>query len=274
MVGAMKNFSRLNLSIEGHVAIVALNRPEKHNGIDKLLIDELISSAKIIKRNRAVRAVVLMGEGDSFCAGLDFEYVMKNPSIIPAYFLKMPWRKANRFQKVAQCWRDLPVPVIAALHGNCFGGGIQIALACDIRIAEPETVFSIMEMKWGLIPDMSGMVNLSRLTREDVAKELVYTGRKFSATEALVFGLVTKLSVTPFKTAVEMAQQISKQSPDAVSVSKQLLQSTWKKSERLTLFLERIHQLRVLGRYNNRLAMKNGVKKNAPESVFKDRKVN
>jgi enoyl-CoA hydratase/carnithine racemase len=175
------------------------------------------------------------------------------------------------FQRVANIWRNIPVPVIAVVHGNCFGGGVQMMLGCDFRIAASGTQFSVMEMKWGLIPDMSGMVNLSRLTREDIAKELCMTGRKFSAMEALENGLVTKVSDEPAKEAEELASLISEQSPDAVSAAKFLIQKTWNKGERFSLLLERVTQLRLLGRKNQRIAMKNGLSKSDVKQPFQNR---
>ena len=253
---------RSTLSIVDHIAYVTLNRPEKHNGLDKLMIIELIDIASNIKKNRKIRCVILQGQGASFCAGLDFSYVAKNPSFIAQFFLKLPWRKDNMFQRVAHVWRDLPVPVIAVVHGNCFGAGVQIMLACDFRFSTPDANLSIMEMKWGLIPDMSGMVTLSRLTRVDIAQELTMTGRLFSGVEAKEYGLVTRVSSEPLIEAEKLAKIIVQQSPDAISATKKLFKKTWKKDTRAALFWERFIQLGLLGRKNQRIAMKNGLSKN------------
>ena len=165
----MTDRSRVLLEVKNQIAYVTLNRPDKHNALDRLMFVALVNAAKAIRKNRGIRCVILKGGGPSFCAGLDFKAVAKSPSMVPRFFAKLPWRKDNMFQRAAHIWRDLPVPVIAVVHGNCLGGGLQIILACDYRIATPDAQLSIMEMKWGLIPDMSAMVTLSRLTRVDIA---------------------------------------------------------------------------------------------------------
>ena len=175
------------------------------------------------------------------------------------------------FQRVAHIWRDLPVPVIAAIHGNCFGGGMQIILACDYRIATPDANLSILEMKWGLIPDMSGMVTLSRLTRIDIAQELTMTGRFFSGLEGAEYGIISKVSDAPLVEADALARVICEKSPDAVAATKYLFKKTWKKDTRSALLWERLTQLRLLGRKNQRIAMANGLSKGKPAQPFIDR---
>ena len=263
--------SRVIFSVEKKIAYVTLNRADKHNGLDKEMIVDLVQAAKKIKKDRSIRCVILQGAGASFCAGLDFNYVAKNPSIIPRFFMKLPWRKDNMFQRVAHVWRDLSVPVIAVVHGNCFGAGMQIILGCDFRIATPDANLSILEMKWGLIPDMSGMATISRLTRVDIAQELTMTGRFFSGEEALQYGLVSKVSETPLVEAQILATKISQQSPDAIAATKYLFKKTWKSDTRMALFWERITQLRLLGRKNQRIAMQNGLAKNKDPKPFIDR---
>jgi enoyl-CoA hydratase/carnithine racemase len=262
---------RVLVKVDGNIAFVTLNRADKHNGLDQQMMKQLVDTANGLKRNRAVRVVILQANGDSFCAGLDFSHVMKNPSIIPRYFIKLPWSKDNMFQRVANIWRDVPIPVISVIHGNCFGGGMQLVLGCDFRYAHSETQFSIMEMKWGLIPDMSGMVNLSRLTRLDIAQELTMTGRIFNANEAEQFGLVTRVSGSPLDDALELAHRIADQSPDAVAAAKFLFKKTWKKDARGALLWERLTQLRILGRKNNKIAIKNGMSKGDDKQSFIDR---
>lgn len=263
---------RVVYEIRDHVAWVWLNRPEKHNGLDMAFFTDMVATAKAISKNKAIRCVVLAGKGPSFCAGLDFQAVSKQPSMVAKVFLKWPWRKQNLAQKIAHCWRDLPVPVIIALHGNCFGGGMQIALAGDYRIAHPETRLAILEMKWGLIPDMSGMVTLSRLTRIDIAQELTMTGRQFTAQEALSYGLVSRIADDPFVAAEELAQSIAQQSPDAIAATKYLFKKTWKADTWRALRWERWVQMRLLGRKNQRIAMKNGLAgKDKPKMPFINR---
>ncbi|PCH96479.1 MAG: enoyl-CoA hydratase [Gammaproteobacteria bacterium] len=263
--------SRVNFNVDQQIAYVTLNRADKHNGLDQPMILELVRIAKQIRKDRSIRCVVLQGAGASFCAGLDFNYVAKNPSMIARFFFKLPWRKDNMFQRVAHVWRDLSVPVIAVIHGNCFGAGMQIILGCDYRIATPDANLSILEMKWGLIPDMSGMVTLSRLTRVDIAQELTMTGRFFSGTQALEYGLVSKVSATPLVAAQALAEIICQQSPDAIAATKYLFKKTWKKDTRAALFWERITQLRLLGRKNQRIAMQNGLSKNKQPKPFINR---
>ena len=268
----MNHDQRVTLKIDGSIAVVTLNRPEKHNGLDKPMLDELMSTAKTIRSNRSIRVVIIDGAGESFCAGLDFSFVTANPWFVPRYFLKLPWSKDNRFQRAANCWRNLPIPVIAAVHGHCFGGGLQLVLACDFRMAHPDTQFSIMEIKWGLIPDMSGMVSLSRVTRQDIALDLAMTGRLFSGVEALDYGLVTRVSSQPLIEARKLAEQIALQSPDAIAAAKYLVKKTWQKGERAALFWERLTQMRILGRKNQRIALNNGQQK-AKKQPFVDRGV-
>ena len=263
--------SRVNFNVENKIAYVTLSREDKHNGLDKQMIVDLVQTAKQIKKDRSIRCVILQGAGASFCAGLDFGYVSKNPSMIAKFFVKLPWRKDNMFQRVAHVWRDLPVPVIAVVHGNCFGAGMQIILACDYRIATPDANLSILEMKWGLIPDMSGMATISRLTRVDIAQELAMTGRFFSGVQAEQYGLVSKVSETPLIEANALAEKICQQSPDAIAATKYLFKKTWKQDTRMALLWERITQLRLLGRKNQRIAMQNGLAKDKQPKPFIDR---
>ena len=251
--------ARVLYQVRDHIAYVAMNRPDKLNGLDMAMFTDMITTAEKIRKDRSIRAVVLSGNGDSFCAGLDFKAVSRNPSMIPKIFLKLPWRKQNIAQQIAHCWRDLPVPVICVIHGNCFGGGMQIALACDYRIATPDANLSIMEMKWGLIPDMSGMVTLSRLTRVDIAQELTMTGRQFPATEGYEYGLISRLSADPLTEAQQLAAVIAGKSPDAVAAAKYLFKKTWKADTRKALRWERWVQMRLLGRKNQKIAMANGL---------------
>ncbi|CAA0110728.1 Short-chain-enoyl-CoA hydratase [BD1-7 clade bacterium] len=260
--------NRVLLEIKDTVAYVTMNRADKHNGLDWPMVQQMISTAKSIRRNRDIRVVILSGKGPSFCAGLDFSAVAKQPMLVPKLFLKWPFGKMNAAQRIAHIWRDLPIPVIAVIHGNCFGGGTQIALASDFRIARPDANLSILEMKWGLIPDMTGMVTLSRLTRLDIAQELTMTGRFFSGTEAAGYGLVTRLADDPMADAEMLAGQIAQQSPDAVAAAKYLFRKTWKKDTWATLLWERWVQARLLGRKNQRIAMANGMKKDGDKKPF------
>ncbi len=270
-VDIMTDQARVLLEVKDGIAHVTLNRPDKHNGLDEKMILELVRAARTIRKDRGIRCVIMKGAGPSFCAGLDFASVSKKPMVIPRFFSKFPWRKGNMFQRVAHIWRDLPIPVIAVVHGNCFGGGMQIILACDYRIATPTANLSILEMKWGLIPDMSAMVTLSRLTRVDIAQELTMTGRFFSGRQGAEYGLISKVSEDPLAAAGALAGTICEKSPDAIAAAKYLYKKTWKKDTRAALFWERITQLRLLGRKNQRIAMANGLGRGKSPKPFVDR---
>ena len=267
----MKTTVKVQLEVRDNVAYVSLNRPDKHNGLDEDMLTSLIRIARIIRKDKSIRCVILKGNGPSFCAGLDFGYVAKHPFMVPKYFSKFPWSKANTFQRVAHIWRELPIPVIAIVHGNCFGGGMQIILACDYRIAEPTATLSILEVKWGLIPDMSGMVTLSRLTRVDIAQELTMTGRFFSGQEGAEYGLISKVSNTTLAEAEALARVICEKSPDAIAATKFLFKKTWKQDTRMALLWERLTQLRLFANKNQRIAMYNALNKEKDPKPFKNR---
>jgi enoyl-CoA hydratase/carnithine racemase len=170
-----------------------------------------------------VRAVVLSGEGPSFCAGLDVMSFASLASQDPeALLMPRTFEDANLFQEFAMVWRKVPVPVIAALHGAVYGAGFQLALGADIRIASPSAKLAVMEMKWGLIPDMGGMVLLPRLTRSDVMRRLIYTAAPISAEQGERWGLVTELAGDPLSTAKDLAQEIASKSPSAIRAAKRL----------------------------------------------------
>ena len=166
------------------IAHVRLARPEKLNALTLQTLDELVATAQELRRDRTLRAVILSGEGPSFCAGLDFGSVLKQPAGIVGAFVPRPWRGTNTFQEACWAWRRLPVPVIAAVRGHCYGGGLQIALAADFRIATPDSEWSVLEGRWGIIPDMTGVRSLAELVGIDTAKRLTMTAQMFSGKEA------------------------------------------------------------------------------------------
>lgn len=216
--------ARVSVEIENHIAQVTLTRADKMNALDSDMIDAIIEAGESLIDNADVRAVVLSGDGGAFCAGLDVMSFAAMAAQDPEE-IAMPRThgNANRFQQVAMVWRKIPVPVIAALHGVVFGGGFQISLGADIRIAAPGTKMSIMEMKWGLIPDMGGMVLLPHLTRSDVIRKLTYTATPILAEQAETWGLVTELADDPLAAAMDLAEQISHKSPSAIRTAKQLI---------------------------------------------------
>jgi enoyl-CoA hydratase/carnithine racemase len=200
------------------------------NAISLAMFEAINQAAETVMNDRAIRAVVLSGEGRAFCAGLDVAN-FTDPSAFGGDGGPFgPGRGGfwpNHYQKPGYLWKDVPVPVIAALHGAVFGGGLQIALGADIRMAAPDVKMSVMEIKWGLIPDMSGTQTLRDLVRLDVAKELTFTGRIVQAEEAARLGLVTRIEANPREAAFALARDIATKNPDAIALGKLLLESTW-----------------------------------------------
>ena len=241
---------RVRTEVSDHVAVVTLARPDKHNALDVAMFDGLIAASEHLASESGVRAVVLHGEGPSFCSGLDVAGVMASGEGLEGLVRRLGEEPPNWFQRAAYAWAMLPVPVIAAVHGACFGGGLQIALAADIRIAAPDTRLSVMEIKWGLIPDMSITRTLPRLLRIDVAKELTYTGRVLSAAEAMQLGLVTWVAGEPLSSARALASEIASRSPDAVRAAKRLYDEGWTSSPEQTLSLEAALQRGLIGSEN------------------------
>jgi enoyl-CoA hydratase/carnithine racemase len=220
---------RVTLTISDGIADVRMSRPDKRNALDGAMFQALAETGERLKAEPGVRAVVLSGEGSSFCAGLDFaSFQMMAGGDRPAANEGNPGemqegRITHLGQQVCWVWQEVPVPVIAAVHGHALGGGIQIALGADIRIVHPDTQMSVREVHWGLVPDMTGTMTLSTLVRADVAKELVFTARVFDGREAHALGLATRLSDHPYDDAMAMAREIAARSPDAIRGAKQLL---------------------------------------------------
>jgi enoyl-CoA hydratase/carnithine racemase len=251
----------VRISIENHVAHVVLNRPDKLNALNPAMFEAIIEAANRLKADTRVRAVVISGAGRGFCAGLDLAN-FANPDFINDFF---HGDKAgywpNFYQQPGYAWKQVPVPVIAALHGVVFGGGIQIALGADIRIAAADVRMSVMEIKWGLIPDMSGSQTLRDLVRLDVAKELVFTGRIVEAQEAAQLGLVTRLAEDPVAQALALAREIAGRNPDAVSLGKYLLEHSRHGDTLTGLALEERLQKKLLASTNQREAVQAGMEK-------------
>ena len=252
---------RVRLEIANGLATVTLTRAEKHNGIDFEMIDAVLGAIRKLRRAREVRAAIIHGEGPSFCAGLDFKGVFAKPVKAAVGFSALWSPVRNKFQDWSMGWRDLPFPVIAAVHGNCFGGGLQLALGADIRIAAPDAKISVMESKWGLIPDMGGATLLRELVGIDVAKELCFTSRVLNGEEAYALGLVSHVSAAPLEQAQLLAAEIMTRSPDAVASAKFLLQRAWNSGESATLAQERRYQRKLLGSRNQRIAVERNMKK-------------
>jgi enoyl-CoA hydratase/carnithine racemase len=252
-------------TVNDGIADVRLARPEKLNALTLQTLRELVEVARELRRDRTLRAVVLAGEGDSFCSGLDFGSVLKSRAGIAAAFTPRPWRGTNAFQEACWAWRRLPVPVIAAVHGHCYGGGLQIALAADFRIATPESEWSVLEGRWGIIPDMTGVRSLAEVVGIDTAKLLTMTARKVSGKEARDLGLVTDLAADPVAAAHELAGELAGRSPDALAAAKRLFNETWTASPRRTFARERLEQLLLLVNANTAAARKAALAKTTPQ---------
>jgi enoyl-CoA hydratase/carnithine racemase len=258
---------RVRIEIDDHVALVTLARPEKHNALDLAMFEAIIAAAAQLADNRGVRAVVLQGEGPSFCSGIDLLSLAGTEAGLDGMIAPLRDSPPNWFQRAAYDWISLPVPVIAALHGSCFGGGLQIALGADIRISTPDARLSVMEVKWGLVPDMSITRTLPRLVSIDVAKELTYTGRVFSGAEALELGIVTHVSEDPPALARQLAEQIASKSPDAIRGAKRLFDQAWTGPPEQTLALEAEIQLGLIGSPNQLAAVTAGMTRQPGEFV-------
>jgi enoyl-CoA hydratase/carnithine racemase len=225
---------RVKVSLSGGVADVRLNRPDKMNALDGALYEALIEAGDRLKEDRSVRAVVLSGEGEAFCAGLDGHTLQMlmgpNPgeggplhSPFAAAHEQRPYGIANRVQYAVWVWHVMPVPVIAAVHGAAIGSGFELALGADIRIVAPDTRMAIIELDWGMVPDMCGTHLMTRLARDDTMRELLFTGRVFRGDEAVAMGLASRTDAEPRGAALALAGEIAAKSPDAVRAAKRLL---------------------------------------------------
>ncbi|WP_434570301.1 crotonase/enoyl-CoA hydratase family protein [Pseudomonas sp. Z3-6] len=247
----------VELKHEGGIAIVHLNRPDKHNSLTTPMLLELIACGEYLKSDHKIRAVIVTGNGPSFCSGMDLKAVMAGGRLARFLSFLPLWKPTmNRYQKVSMVWRTLSVPVIAAIHGNCFGAGLQIALGADIRVATPNSKLSIMESNWGLVPDMGGTVLLRELLPKDQAMELTFSGRVLGAHEAKELGLITHVAESPLDAARQLCKEFETQSPDAIAAGKRLLVSAWSASNSSSLRLERLWQRRIIGRPNQAIAVK------------------
>ncbi len=265
----MSMSDRITIEVTNHVAQVRLNRADKFNAVDMNMIYGLIEAAAKIKQQKNIRAVVIAGNGPSFCSGLDIPSIMKQPENIAKLLTSEDGYDANLAQRCALDWHDLDIPVIAALAGHVYGAGFQIAMAADIRIAHKDTLMSIMEIKWGLIPDMSLTATVPHFARQDVIKELTFTGKKFSAEEGINYGLVTRLELDPISAATELAQLIANKNPDAVQGSKELLNKAWEQSRANSLTLEEKIQRGIIGSKNQMEAVQANLAKREPSFTDK-----
>jgi len=251
---------RVSLKIENDIAFVSLDRAEKRNAIDMAMFRAIDKVSRQLRKNREIRAVIVQGNGEDFCSGLDIKSVLKDKSAAPALLAKWLPGQANMAQRVSHNWRKIPVPVIMAIQGRCWGGGMQIALGADFRFATPDASFSIMEGKWGLIPDMGGNLALRELVTKDIAMKLTMTAEVISAQTALDYGLITEISEDPLQLALQLAGQITERSPDAVAAVKKLFHQNWFKSEGWMLARESYYQIKILLGKNQKRAVKRQLK--------------
>lgn len=230
------------------------------NAISLEMLDEVIAAAYAL-RDTELRCVVLAGDGRAFCSGID---IMSLSSLlgqdIEQILLPRTHGDANKFQEFALAWADLEVPVIAALHGVCFGAGLQLAAAADIRVAAPDTKLSIMEMKWGLVPDMGGMALLPRLMRGDHLRRLIYSAEVVEALEAERLGLVSEICDDPLARAMELAEKITEQSPSAIKAAKRLITAAEHAERAEVLRIEAAEQAALIGKPDQMAAIAKGMR--------------
>lgn len=256
----------LDIIRDGAIVTVALNRPTKRNAMSFELLRELVKTAKVLKKDKSIRAIILAGHGEAFSAGIDLaDLNSPKNSAYAAWELIKPGQSI--FQKAFLIWQTMPVPVIAALHGHCLGAGMQLALAADFRIATKDCKLSIMESRWGLVPDMGLTQSLAGLVPLDVAKELTMTARMFSGEEAQRLGLVTHLADDPILAAKALAAEFVTRSPDAVLAGKRVLNAMVLQPQK-ALRLEKIWQLKLILGKNSRIARSKDKK---PELNFSPR---
>ncbi|WP_315714930.1 MULTISPECIES: crotonase/enoyl-CoA hydratase family protein [unclassified Bradyrhizobium] len=264
--------NRLAIEIKDGVADVRLVRADKMNALDMEMFEALVAATDRLSKEKGLRAVVLSGEGRAFCAGLDTGRfaAMKDsggngiPGGEKRDLTIRTHGKANFAQQAVWGWRQLPVPVIAAVHGVAYGGGFQLALGADMRYVAPDTKMSIMEIKWGLVPDMAGTPILATLMRDDILRELTYTGRVFSPEEGQSYGLVTRICADPRAAALETAREIAGKNPDAIRAAKRMLNNL-SVDPGPALLAESVEQQKLIGSPNQLESVRANIEKRAPK---------
>ena len=261
--------SRVSVTFENHIAHVRLTRGDKMNAVDQEMITAIIAAGDEVAASDA-RAAILSGEGKAFCSGIDISGLSAMIGKDPADLL-MPRTHGrgttNQWQEVAMVWSRIDIPVIAAIHGVCFGAGMQLALGADIRIAAPDAQFAVMEMKWGIVPDMGGMVLLPRLVRSDVLRRLTYTAEPVGAQQAERWGLVTELADDPLAAAQTLAETIVGKSPSAIRAAKRLIGVAETKDAAAVLDAESRAQVDLMGKPHQMEVVAARFQKRAP--IFK-----
>lgn len=263
---------RITVDIQDGVADVRLVRVDKMNALDDAMFEALIKTGERLKTEAGVRAVVLSGAGRAFCAGLDmgnFDKMASGERKGGTGLVETPRTEggSNRAQHAVMVWREIPVPVIAAVHGVAFGGGFQLALGADMRFVTPDARMAVMEIKWGLVPDMAGIALLRRLIRDDQARELTYSGRQFTGEEALSLGLATRVCADPYAEALAFARDVASKNPDAIRADKRLMNLADDGDQRAILLAESVEQSALIGSPNQIEAVLSSMQKRAPNFV-------
>ncbi|WP_394130264.1 crotonase/enoyl-CoA hydratase family protein [Shewanella maritima] len=259
----------VSVTVDNGIAQVQLNRPDKFNALNYDMFVAIDRTIKSLAKQRHVQVVVLSGSGGNFSSGLDVKGISKSPMTAGKLLFKWLPGNANLAQRVSVGWQRLPIPVIAVLEGFCYGGGTQIALGADYRIAGKDAQLSIMEAKWGLVPDMAGLVGLRQIMPKDQAMRLTLTAEILDAQQALAFGLVSEVSATPHEQALLLAEQIKHTSPDACAAIKLSINKSWTASVRSLLSRESLSQVKLLAGKNWRIAALRQTKK--PDKQYKPR---
>lgn len=262
----MRFHDRVSITVADGVAHVLLDRADKLNALDDAMFDAIIAAVAHLNEAPGVRCVVLSGAGRAFCAGLD----LASMAGVGAGEVPLTARThgtANRWQQAALGWRMLPMPVVAAVHGACLGGGLQIASGADLRIVAPDARLSIMEMRWGIVPDMGGYALWRGNVRDDVLREMIYTHREFSGEEAVALGFATHGDVNPLARAMALARDIAGKSPHAIRAAKALSNKASDLSVDEVLMAESEAQALLLNSPNQREAMRAGMERRPPDFV-------
>ena len=253
---------RVSITTADHIAHVTLTRADKINALDAAMFDAIIAAIAELAEQSDVRAVVISGEGRGFCAGLDMASLQGDGA--PTKLLERTHVMTNRFQQVAWGWRTLPVPVIAAAHGVAIGGGLNILSGADIRIVHPDTRCSVMEMRWGLVPDMAGYPLWRGNVRDDVLRKLVYTNAEFSGAVAHELGFATEVAEHPLERAMALAHDIVGKNPDAIRAAKRLSNALAHISDEELLLAESREQDDIIGQANQTEAVMAQMEGRAP----------
>lgn len=251
---ATYQYRTLQIEVKKTVVTVTLNRPQKKNAMSFEMMNDLITVAKHINNDKTLRAVIINGAAETFCAGIDLSD-LNNPKnkAYALWELVKPWQ--SLFQRVCLVWRELPIPVIAVLEGHCIGAGLQLALACDMRISHPDCQLAIMEAKWGLVPDMGLTQSAIGVVRIDILKELAMSARSVDGNEGMLLGLVSHCNELPLEHAQQLADEFAQRSPDAVLASKRIVNAIHQQSS-ITLYKEKIWQLKLMLGRNRKLALR------------------